>query len=883
MGKKKKNIFEPIIKNKLLLVGIIIAFFVSFNVITINYFFNSTLKKNNPKLYRVLEKNTKIKLFGVAALNGKKITSHKKIYELSTVPDVTKARSSSHTKTFFTEAVIGLCAYLLLKKKKFNTDDGSARWGGYEDIITKTEKDKIFGLSLINDEGVILGQFNRKKLFGTQKITLRDNAKTHICVTAPTRTGKGVSLIIPTLTKGWRESTVVLDIKGENYQLTSGARKELWNNKILRFAPKSDISSSFNPLAEIRFLQEQEQSDVSLITDIITADDSAKDKFWSQASAEFFTGIIFFVMMKKFLQNPTFIVENGIKKPVSTANLSDISDFITDPENAAFENEDGSKTGIQAALLHYANEVDLIEEYGKDEETKNYVRNRLLELYPLEADIINKGMHPKYAREFAAKGATSEQTFGSIMATAKVAIRVFEIPVVKRNTSTSDFRINDIMNFQDPVALYLVVPPADIITLKPLIKILLVQIVTLLTGEMDYTNQSGHRWRNLMLLDEFPAVGKIEIIEEAIGYLAGYGIKLMVILQSLDQLYKIYKKENGILSNCQTQVFYTSNDDTTSQYVSKLLGDTTLVRTKTTRNLGSQGGSKSIETKKRPLLMPDEVGRFPIDKIIVKIAAKNPLETEKIVYFKEPEYRDLTKIPYIYPESCYDKKRQYIKLTDEQKKLYPEYPYNYLPYVGALKMMKKDLKELERIIIMKERKNSTDPKEIDDLRSKKEIFEKQDKGFKVYMKMFNLINKNFPEVFEEERKEEKMKKEKTGVTRDIQNEEKTIIKQEKKTIMEEIEKQILGDNVNSSLKLNNPDEEKNEENKTTNEPNVENEKEKNTDLENPETPKEEKDLPEYDLGDEDFDKLAGLGELSGLDNIKDFSENDLEKELEEIL
>ena len=91
-----------------------------------------------------------------------------------------------------------------------------------------------------------------------------------------------------------------------------------------------------------------------------------------------------------------------------------------------------------------------------------------------------------------------------------------------------------------------------------------------------------------MLLDEFPAIGKLEVLEKGIGYVAGYGMKMMLILQSLDQLFKIYGKENGFLSNCQAQIFYTSNDETTANYVSKLLGKETIEQfTQSNKSVGT--------------------------------------------------------------------------------------------------------------------------------------------------------------------------------------------------------------------------------------------------------------------------------------------------------
>lgn len=716
-------------KNKINLKVIVIFFAYFFiNILAYIFFFDLILKKNFLHIYKMLSMQTNINFLGSFALVGKKVSYHGKIIDISQSSFFLKTRAFAIFYLIIFNLIILIFYFILKKKKRINDSHGSAKWGGIEEIDFKKGKDKYFGVSLKSDKGVVLGRFNG--------ITLRDNNKTHICVTAPTRTGKGVSIIIPTLIDSWNESVVVLDIKGENYQLTSGARKEKFDNLILRFAPKSKNSCGYNPLAEVRFLTEYEMEDVRLIVDIIMQDDSGsgKDPYWNNSAADLLIGIIFYVMYKKFLQNPKFLFENGEKKPVSSASMADVVDFITDPNYTA---------PIKEIILQKAQEEDMIGEFGKNEEVKEYVRNKLFQMYPNDAEIIKGGRHPKAARYLMEKGNLPEQTLGSVIGSAKVKLSIFEIPIVKSNTDHSDFRIFDLMNYKKPVSLYLVVPPADITSLSPLIKILLLQMVNILTPEIDYINKKGHKWRMLLLLDEFPAIGKLEILEKGIGYVAGYGMKMMIILQSLDQLFKIYGKENGFLSNCQTQVFYTSNDETTSNYVSKLLGKETVEQfTQSNKTIGTIIKSESQQFLGKDLLTPDEVGRFPSDKIIVKLAGRNPIKSDKIVYFEEKEYGDLTKIPYIYTESCYEKEKQYIKLSEKQRKKYKNYPYNYIPYKVALKNMKKDIKKIySEIQTMEVNIERFDEKELEEYKRSRENYIKNSKGIKKYIEIYNKIQK----------------------------------------------------------------------------------------------------------------------------------------------
>ncbi|RRD39839.1 conjugal transfer protein TraG [Leptotrichia sp. OH3620_COT-345] len=697
------------------------------------YFFNMIFLKKFPNIYKSLKQNTQINILGPFALTGKKMNYRGQIIDILESTFVKQTKATVIFYLILINIIIFILYILLKSKRRTVNSHGSAKWGGIEEIDFKPGKDKYFGVTLKSDKGVVLGRFNG--------ITLRDNNNTHICVTAPTRTGKGVSIIIPTLIDSWNESVVVLDIKGENYQLTSGARKEKFDNLILRFAPKSKNSCGYNPLAEVRFLTEYEMSDVRLIVDIIMQEDSGsgnKDPYWNNSAADLLIGIIFYVMYKKFLMEPKFVTENGVEKPVSTASMADVVDFITDPTY---------DVPIKEILLRKAQEENMIEEFGKNEKIKKYVSEKLLKMYATDAEIINEGRHPKAARYLVEKGNLPEQTLGSIIGSAKVKLSIFEIPIVKRNTDHSDFRIFDLMNYKNPVSLYLVVPPADIISLSPLIKILLLQMVNILTPEIDYINKKGHKWKMLMLLDEFPAIGKLEILEKGIGYVAGYGMKMMLILQSLDQLFKIYGKENGFLSNCQAQVFYTSNDETTANYVSKLLGKETIEQfTQSNKTVGTIIKSESQQFLGKDLLSPDEVGRFPSDKIIIKLSGRNPIKSDKIVYFLEKEYSELTKIPYIYTESCYDTGKQYIKLTKEQKRKNSDYPYSYLPYEVALKNMKGDLREIYNSIkaVTPEMLKELDKKELEAYKRSKENYIKNSKGLKKYFELYSKLQKEDP-------------------------------------------------------------------------------------------------------------------------------------------
>ena len=149
---------------------------------------------------------------------------------------------------------------------------------------------------------------------------------------------------------------------------------------------------------------------------------------------------------------------------------------------------------------------------------------------------------------------------------------LYRDPVVAEVTRRCDWRIGDIVAGERPTTLYLVVPPSDINRTKPLIRLILNQIGRRLTE--DLLAKAGRR-RLLLMLDEFPALGRLDFFESALAFMAGYGIKSFLIAQSLNQIEKAYGPNNSILDNCHVRVSFATNDERTAKRVSDALGTAT--------------------------------------------------------------------------------------------------------------------------------------------------------------------------------------------------------------------------------------------------------------------------------------------------------------------
>lgn len=580
----------------------------------------------------------------------------------------------------------------IYKEKRFDyffNNMKDVQWASLEYIEDfENDKEKLYTGTLLGESGVMLGKIEDRFLI--------DNSRQHILLTMPSRSGKGVSCIVPTILKTWKESLFVFDVKGENYQLTSGARKEKFDNHILRFAPKSKNSCRYNPLAEVRILSEHEVEDIRMIADTICKVGEVRghdNALYAQFSSNFIFASIFYVLYKNFLKNPKFVYENGRKNPVSNATIAEIIEFIGENDKIGKH----VKTNELLEKLKKISKENIIEMFGCNEETKNYVKEKLNDIYKKDIDreIINKGNHPRIAGQFSKN--FELPFFGSVLSQTIYNLSIFDIPQVKENMSASDFRMYDLMNMEKPVSLYYVVSPADILELSPITKIFIKQMFDRLTPEIDYTNQTRHKWKMLALMDEFPALGKLEELETGIGYYAGYGIKMLIVLQSIDQLFRIYGEKNRFLPNCTIQVFGRANDKATANYVSEICGKTEI-------EMNNDIYSKNLITAKEAENLSD-------DKLIIKKTGLKPILADKFIYFKSKDFYEFTKIPFVISESLYDNNRKYYKLNEEQKRRIG-YIYNYLPSEFAIERIEERIFEM-RESIEKYSKNYSEADDID--------------------------------------------------------------------------------------------------------------------------------------------------------------------------
>ncbi|WP_234051900.1 MULTISPECIES: conjugal transfer protein TraG [unclassified Xanthobacter] len=461
---------------------------------------------------------------------------------------------------------IGMSVWRAREAKKVETY-GSARWA---------ERQEVQAAGLLGADGVVLGRYERDYL--------RHDGPEHVLCFAPTRSGKGVGLVVPSML-AWPGSAIVHDIKGENWTLTAGFRAK--HGRVLLFDPTNTKSSAYNPLLEVR-RGEWEVRDVQNIADILVDPEGSLEKrnHWEKTSHALLVGAILHVLYAE-----------------EDKTLAGVAAFLSDP-----------KRPIESTLAAMMKTAHLGE----------------------------AGPHPviaSAARELLNK---SDNERSGVLSTAMSFLGLYRDPVVAEVTRRCDWRITDIVGGKHPTTLYLVVPPSDINRTKPLIRLILNQVGRRLTEDLQ---AKAGRHRLLIMLDEFPALGRLDFFESALAFMAGYGLKSFLIAQSLNQIEKAYGANNSILDNCHVRVSFATNDERTAKRVSDALG--TATEMKAMRNyaghrlspwLGHLMVSRS-ETA-RQLLTPGEIMQLPPTDEIVMVAGTPPIRAKKARYYEDARFKE---------------------------------------------------------------------------------------------------------------------------------------------------------------------------------------------------------------------------------------------------
>lgn len=455
------------------------------------------------------------------------------------------------------------------RQAKLVTTYGSARWASPRDLKRS---------GMLHPAGVFLGRAHDQYL--------RHDGPEHVMAFAPTRSGKGVGLVVPTLLS-WTGSAVIHDIKGENFTITAGWRSRF--SHCLYFNPTDPRSAAYNPLLEVR-RGDHEVSDVQNIADVLVDPEGALERrsHWEKTSHSLLVGTILHVL---------------------------------------YAGQDKTLCGVANSLSDPAHPFE-----------------HTLKLMMTTPHLGTRGVHPVVASSAREVLNKSENERSGVLSTAMSFLGLYRDPTVAAVTSRCDWRIADLVSAEHPVSLYLVVPPSDISRTKPLIRLILNQIGRRLTESLEEQDGAARKHRVLFMLDEFPALGRLDFFESALAFMAGYGLRSFLIAQSLNQIEKAYGPNNSILDNCHVRIAFASNDERTAKRISDALGTATELRAQ--RNYAGHRLSPwlghlmvSRQETARQLLTPGEVMQLPPDDEVIMVSGHPPVRAKKLRFYSDANFK----------------------------------------------------------------------------------------------------------------------------------------------------------------------------------------------------------------------------------------------------
>lgn len=431
------------------------------------------------------------------------------------------------------------------------------------------------GLFETSGNGIVVGQYNGR--------LLRLGGQQFVILAAPTRSGKGVGIVIPNLLD-YQESMVVLDIKQENFQLTSGWRSSQ-GQEVFLFNPFAEDRRShrWNPLSYVSSDPAFRISDMQGIAAMLYPDGADEQKFWVSQARNAFVAFALYL----------------------------------------FENFDALRQqGAPPAMLQFPTLGRLFRlSSGDGSDLRAYLK--ALSIRPFLSE------HARVA--FANLLSQADETFASILGTFKEPLNAWINPVLDAATSGNDFLLGDVR--RKKMTIYIGIQPNKLAEARLIVNLFFSQLINANTRELPHANPAL-KYQCLLLMDEFTAIGKVAIIANAVSYMAGYNLRLLPIIQSMSQLDATYGKDvsRTILTNHALQILYAPREQQDANDYSEMLGYTTVRRQNVTRG---REVSRSESEERRALMLPQELKAMGADtEVFLYEGIPHPVKCNKIKYYE---------------------------------------------------------------------------------------------------------------------------------------------------------------------------------------------------------------------------------------------------------
>ena len=468
--------------------------------------------------------------------------------------------------------VLGVPFGVFMSTRKANIDlYGKARFANMDDIESQ---------NFTAPKGILIGKYKDQ--------LLRFPGYEFVILAAPTRSGKGVSFVIPNLLT-FPDSVVVLDIKGENYNLTSEFRRKHLGNQVFYFNPFSEHTHRWNPLSYISKDPNFRANDLLALATIIYPPDP-KNPFWSDSSRNLFLGLGLMVL----------------ETPMLPQTLGEI-----------LRQASGKGRPVQEYLA-------------------SVIAMRAESDVPLSSacvDSLNRFLN------------NSEDILKNILSSFTAPLALWTNPVVDKATCADDFDLREVR--KQKMSIYIHIAANDLEQSGFILNLFFSQLINENVKELPEQNPAL-KYQCLLLMDEFTSIGKVGIIAKGVGFMAGYNMRLLIIIQDRSQIEAAYTKEDAhnIFANMGAKIFFTPSETKEANEYSEMIGyDTVVTRNAQHSNIGALNAgryslSETESQQKRALMLPQELRSMPMTQSLISRPGIPIIKSQKICYYKEPYFKE---------------------------------------------------------------------------------------------------------------------------------------------------------------------------------------------------------------------------------------------------
>ncbi|MCZ2498393.1 TraM recognition domain-containing protein [Xylophilus sp. Kf1] len=473
---------------------------------------------------------------------------------------------------FGVPVLLWLCLSALLVRSKSPSIHGDARFATGGDLGR-------LGMFKPATNGILVGKFKGR--------LLRLPGQQFVILAAPTRSGKGVGIVIPNLLE-YEESVVVLDIKQENYELTSGWRAQQ-GQEVFLFNPFAEDRKThrWNPLTYVSTDPTFRVSDLMSIAAMLYPEGAAEQKFWVSQARNAFMAFALYLFEKWDADGV-----NHVPEQVRTA-----------------------RTLGQIYQLSSGNGTDMRKFYEE----------------LAAAPFLSSNAKSAFSNLLS----QAAETFASILGTFKEPLNAWINPVLDAATSGDDFLLTNVR--KKKMTIYIGIQPDKLAESRLIVNLFFSQLINVNTKELPQNNPQL-KYQCLLLMDEFTSIGKVEIIAHAVSYMAGYNLRLLPIIQSMAQLDATYGKEvaRTLITNHALQIIYAPREQQDANDYSDMLGYTTVRKQNVTRGRET---SRSESEERRALMLPQELKAMgPDTEVFLYEGLPHPVKCDKIRYYQDKHF-----------------------------------------------------------------------------------------------------------------------------------------------------------------------------------------------------------------------------------------------------